>query len=291
MMASPLISAAGLAALLLAPLGSAAPDPAQRPLVLDVRYPGPGSTIDGRLQYLEGHIPSASYVSMDEALAAAHIPGVTGRHPLPSPAVFEEAMREAGVASDRPLVVYDDWNSIAAARCWWLLRNAGHEDVRVLDGGWRAWTEAGLPTDSGDVHPKRGDFTASAGLLESIDASGAARIASEGVLLDARPANRFRGEDETIDPVAGHIPGARSFPAVNLVDEEGRFLPEDALRSLFASVGAGEGVEVGVYCGSGIQASHVALAAAAAGLRIPALYAGSWSEWITDPSRQFATGA
>lgn len=288
MTSSPVISANELAALITAPPGAA---PGGRPLVLDVRYPGPASPLDGRLQYLEGHIPSASYVSMDCALAAAHIPGVTGRHPLPSVAVFEEAMRAAGVDAGGSVVVYDDWNSIAAARCWWLLRNAGHEDVRVLDGGWRAWTEAGLPVDTGESHPPRGGFTASAGLLPSIDAEGAARIASEGVLLDARPSNRFRGEDETIDPVAGHIPGARSFPALSLVDEEGRFLPPRVLREAFSSVGAVGATPVGVYCGSGIQASHAILAAVVAGLTPPALYPGSWSEWITDPSRRVATGA
>ena len=266
-------------------------DVAEQVLILDVRYPGPGSPVDGRLQYLEGHIPSACYISMDEALAAPHILGVTGRHPLPSHDVFEEAMRAAGLRKGRPVVIYDDWKSIAAARCWWLLRNAGYENVRVLDGGWRAWVDAALPIEAGEVAPISGSFTAATGLLPSVDAVGAARIASEGVLLDARPANRFRGEDETIDPVAGHIPGARSFPALNLINEDGYFLPAHKLRTMFASIGATDEVEVGVYCGSGIQASHAVLAAAVAGLRLPALYAGSWSEWIVDPSREVEIGA
>ncbi len=266
-------------------------DVAEQVLILDVRYPGPGSLIDGHLQYLEGHIPSACYISMDEALAAPHIPGVTGRHPLPSLDVFEKAMRAAGLRKGRPVVIYDDWKSIAAARCWWLLRNAGHENVRVLDGGWRAWVDAALPIETGEVAPIPGSFTAATGLLPSVDAVGAARIASEGVLLDARPANRFRGEDETIDPVAGHIPGARSFPALNLINEDGSFLPAHKLRTMFASVGATDEAEVGVYCGSGIQASHAVLAAAVAGLRLPALYAGSWSEWIVDPSHEVEIGA
>lgn len=266
-------------------------DVAEQVLILDVRYPGPGSPIDGHLQYLEGHIPSACYISMDEALAAPHIPGVTGRHPLPSLDIFEEAMRAAGLRKGRPVVIYDDWKSIAAARCWWLLRNAGYENVRVLDGGWRAWVDAALPIETGEVAPISGSFTAATGLLPSVDAVGAARIASEGILLDARPANRFRGEDETIDPVAGHIPGARSFPALNLINEDGYFLPAHKLRTMFASVGATDEAEVGVYCGSGIQASHAVLAAAVAGLRLPALYAGSWSEWIVDPSREVEIGA
>lgn len=265
-------------------------DVAEQVLILDVRYPGPGSPIDGHLQYLEGHIPSACYISMDEALAAPHILGVTGRHPLPSHDVFEEAMRAAGLRKGRPVVIYDDWKSIAAARCWWLLRNAGHENVRVLDGGWRAWVDAALPVETGEVAPIPGSFTAATGFFPSVDAVGVARIASEGILLDARPANRFRGEDETIDPVAGHIPGARSFPALNLINEDGYFLPAHKLRTMFASVGATDEAEVGVYCGSGIQASHAVLAAAVAGLRLPALYAGSWSEWIVDPSREVEIG-
>ncbi|MDC4233935.1 sulfurtransferase [Actinomyces sp. B33] len=262
-----------------------------RPVLLDVRYPGPASDEDGRAQYLAGHIPGAAYVDLDTALAAPHVPGVTGRHPLPDPGVFEEAMRAAGVSDDRPVVVYDDWLSIAAARAWWLLRRAGHVDVRVLDGGWSAWTRAGGPVDTGESLPAPGDFRAAQGALRVVDAQGAARIAREGVLLDARPAARFRGEDETIDPVAGHIPGARSLPAASLVDGAGRFLAPPVLAERFAAVGAVAGVEVGVYCGSGIQACHAALAAEASGaVPSPAVYAGSWSEWITDPARGVETG-
>lgn len=281
--ASPLVAVDELAALL-------ASDPSERPVVLDVRYPGPGSPIDGRGQYLDGHIPSAAYVSMDEALAAPHVPGVTGRHPLPPPEVFEAAMRDAGVDPARPVVLYDDWRSIAAARCWWLLRDAGFEDVRVLDGGWSAWIAAGLPTQEGPSDHAEGAFTAKPGSLPLVDAEGADGISATGVLLDARPANRYRGEDETIDPVAGRVPGAASLPALSLIDEAGRFQPKEVLAERFAAAGAAPGTEVGVYCGSGIQACHAALAAAVAGLPIPALYAGSWSDWITDPARPVELG-
>lgn len=261
------------------------------PVVLDVRYPGPASTVDGHAQYLAGHIPDAAYVDLEAVLAAPHEPGVTGRHPLPSAEVFEAGMRAAGVSDDRAVVVYDDWMSIAAARAWWLLGYHGHGDVRVLDGGWRAWTDAGLPTVTGTGPVTPGDFTARPGGRTLITAEQAARIGTSGVLLDARPANRYRGEDETIDPVGGHIPGAVSLPAVELVDAQGRLLPPPELVQRFRAAGAEDGAVVGVYCGSGIQACQVALAGAAAGvLDDPALYAGSWSEWVADPSRPVERG-
>ena len=276
-MTSPLISAAEVNAL----LGSGTAT------VLDIRYAGPG-TVGGHAQYLSGHIPSAVFIDMDSALAVpAGGPG--GRHPLPEPSMFEAAMRSAGVSNDRTVVLYDDWRSIAAARAWWLLRFHGHGDVRVLDGGWQAWLSAGLPTEKGGVEVSPGDFTCLPGTFRAVDAEGAARLAVEGLLLDARPANRFRGEDETVDPVAGHIPGARSLPALDLVDGEGRFLPEGELRRRFQRVGAEAG-NVGIYCGSGIQAAHAALAATISGLPTPVLYPGSWSDWITDPERPVATG-
>ena len=311
---APLITAAELAEIL-------ALAPPARPVVLDVRYPGIGLPDDGRDQYLAGHVPGAAYVSLDDALAAPHVPGVTGRHPLPEAAVLQAAMRAAGVSAARPVVVYDDWRSIAAARAWWLLRWAGHDDVRVLDGGWRAWRAGGGDVETGEVRPEPGDLVVEPGGRAVVDAEGAERIAATGVLLDARPANRYRGEDETIDPVAGHIPGARSLPALGLMADDGRFLPVERLAERFGAVGVhgdaggrggeglggvrdgggrgggvrggeGRGGGVGIYCGSGLQACHVALAAAACGaVADPAVYAGSWSEWIIDPARPVARGA
>ena len=287
---APLITAAELAGLL--PLA-----PPARPVVLDVRYPGIGLPDDGYDRYLAGHVPGAAYVSLDDALAAPHVPDVTGRHPLPEAAVLQAAMRAAGVSAARPVVVYDDWHSIAAARAWWLLRWAGHDDVCVLDGGWRAWRESGGDVETGEIRPEPGDLVVEPGGRAVVDAEGAERIAATGVLLDARPANRYRGEDETIDPVAGHIPGARSLPALGLMADDGRFLPVERLAERFGAVGVrgdagGRGGGVGIYCGSGLQACHVALAAAACGAAAdPAVYAGSWSEWITDPARPVARGA
>ena len=227
---APLITAAELAEIL-------ALAPPARPVVLDVRYPGIGLPDDGYDQYLAGHVPGAAYVSLDDALAAPHVPGVTGRHPLPEAAVLQAAMRAAGVSAARPVVVYDDWRSIAAARAWWLLRWAGHDDVRVLDGGWRAWWESGGDVETGEIRPEPGDLVVEPGGRAVVDAEGAERIAATGVLLDARPANRYRGEDETIDPVAGHIPGARSLPALGLMADDGRFLPAERLAERFGAVG------------------------------------------------------
>ncbi|RHW25202.1 sulfurtransferase [Nocardioides immobilis] len=239
----------------------------------------------GPEEYAAGHVPGASYVDMDTALAAPA--GAGGRHPLPETAVFEAAMRAAGVSADRPVVVYDDWAGHAAARCWWLLRFHGHEDVRVLDGGWSAWTAAGQPVETGAgpvVEP--GTFVAAPGAMPVVTADEARWV---GVLIDARAAVRFRGETEPIDPVAGRIPGAVNVPtALNLTDD-GTFRSAGELRELYAAVGATAGASVAAYCGSGVTAAHDVLALEVAGVTA-ALYPGSWSEWITDPSRPVETG-
>lgn len=275
-MDSPLISAAELAAL----LSSADP-----PTVLDVRWRlgGPPGLDD----YRRGHIPRACFVDLDAELAAP--PGRAGRHPLPDPAAFERAMRRCGVRTGRAVVVYDADNSTAAARAWWNLGYFGHAEVQVLDGGFRAWTDAGLPVTTEVVEPEPGDFTAVPGGRPMLDAGGAAALAQRGVLIDARAPERFRGETEPIDPVRGHIPGARNLDTRDNVDASGRFLPPAQLRERFASLGAVPGVEVGTYCGSGVTAAHELLALELAGIPA-ALYVGSWSEWITDPSRSIATG-
>jgi len=252
--------------------------------VLDVRYRMGGGPF-GPDEYVAGHVPGASYVDMDTALAAP--PGAGGRHPLPETGVFEAAMRSAGVSGERPVVVYDDWAGHAAARCWWLLRYHGHPDVRVLDGGWSAWTAAGLPAESGpgpDVEP--GSFVASPGGMPVVTA---ADVRSVEVLIDARAAVRYRGETEPIDPVAGRIPGAVNVPTAANLTDDGRFRPAAELREIYAEVGATDGASVAAYCGSGVTAAHDVLALEVAGVRA-ALYPGSWSEWIVDPSRPVATG-
>jgi thiosulfate/3-mercaptopyruvate sulfurtransferase len=257
------------------------------PSLLDVRWRLGGPP--GIDLYLAGHIPTAVFTDLDLDLAAP--PGAGGRHPMPAAARFQAAMRRAGVSDDRLVVVYDDADSTAAARAWWLLRYFGHRSVRVLDGGYRAWTAAGRPVEKGPppISPAPGDFTASGGQLELLDAAGAAALARAGLLLDARAGERYRGEKEPVDPVAGHIPGAVSAPTAENVNQDGTFRPPPELARRFAGLGAGAGTEVGAYCGSGVTAAHEVLALTLAGIPA-ALYAGSWSEWITDPARPVATG-
>ncbi len=256
------------------------------PVVLDVRWAGPGAT-GGREAFQQEHIPGARFIDAMNVLSGPGVEGSGGRHPLPAPERFESGMRAAGVTSDCSVVVYDDWKSIAASRAWWLLRYFGHADVRVLDGGLGAWRAAGHTVEQGvnegvDV----GEFAAKPPQLASLDAAGAAEAAASGVLLDGRPAGRFRGENETVDAVAGHIPGAQSLPALDLVREDGTFLAPAELRERFSAVGVESHVPAATYCGSGFQACHVALAAAAAGITDDmAVYAGSWSDWITDRRR------
>ncbi|TMR95184.1 sulfurtransferase [Nonomuraea basaltis] len=272
-MTSPLITPAELAA-----LGDVT--------VLDVRWRLGGPP--GVELYREGHIDGAVYCDLDTDLAAP--PGEGGRHPLPEAGAFQRAMRRLGVSGDRPVVVYDDAGSTVAARAWWALRYFGHQDVRVLDGGLSAWTEAGLPTTKEPPEPvEEGDFTARPGGMPVLTAGEAAALAAEGVLLDARAAERYRGEVEPVDPVAGHVPGAVNAPTVENIGPDGRFLDPAALRARFAGLGVGEGIRAGAYCGSGVTAAHEVLALELAGVPA-ALYVGSWSNWVADSSRPVATG-
>ncbi|MGW2260963.1 sulfurtransferase [Streptomyces sp. NPDC001780] len=258
---------------------SAGPRP---PVLLDVRWQLGGPP--GRPAYEAGHLPGAVYVDLDTELSAP--PGAGGRHPLPDVADFGAAMRRAGVGRDTPVVVYDGGQGWAAARAWWLLRWAGHRDVRVLDGGLTAW-EGPLSTE--EPKPEEGDFAPVPGSLPLLDADGAAALARDGLLLDARAAERYRGDVEPIDRVGGHIPGALSAPTTENVAENGRFLPAGDLAERFSALGAAKGAQVGVYCGSGVSAAHEVLALELAGVPA-ALYAGSWSQWSADESRPVATG-
>ncbi|MFI0370961.1 sulfurtransferase [Actinomadura sp. 1N219] len=258
----------------------------QTPVVLlDVRWHLAGPP--GIESYRKGHLPGAVFVDLDQDVAGP--PGPGGRHPLPEPVAFESAMRRAGVSQGGLVVVYDDADSTSAARVWWSLRYFGHDRVRVLDGGYRAWTEADRPVSTDDPEVKPGDFIANPGRLPVLDAEGAAELATAGVLLDARAAERYRGEQEPVDPVAGHIPGARNAPTSGNVGVDGRFLPPELLRERFAQLGATDALDVGAYCGSGVTAAHEILALSLAGIPA-ALYVGSWSNWVTDPSNPIATG-
>ncbi|MFB6441081.1 sulfurtransferase [Streptomyces sp. NPDC056411] len=256
------------------------------PVLLDVRYQLGGPP--GRPEYEAGHLPGAVYVDLDAELAGK--PGTAGRHPLPDLDAFATVMRAAGVRADRPVVTYDGGQGWAAARAWWLLRWAGHREVRVLDGGLAAWQASGGAMSTDRVTPEPGDFAPVPGGMPLLTAEQAAALARRGVLLDARAGERYRGEVEPIDPVAGHIPGAVSAPTAENIAEGGTvFRPAAELAERFAAVGATATAEVGVYCGSGVSAAQQVLALAVAGVPA-ALYVGSWSEWTADPSRPVATG-
>jgi thiosulfate/3-mercaptopyruvate sulfurtransferase len=265
-------------------------------VLLDVRY-RLGDT-RSRDHYLAAHLPGAVYVDLDRELAAPPS-AAAGRHPLPRLADLQDAARRWGVHSGSHVVVYDDWTSMAAARAWWLLRWAGLSDVQILDGALPAWRAAGLPLETGQVTPATGDVVLSAGHLPVVDADGVAHLAGRpgrAVVLDARAGERYRGEVEPIDPVAGHIPGALSAPTTDNLDSTGHFLPEYLLRQRFSALGINTPDEVmtdtttAVYCGSGVTAAHQIAALAIAGFEA-ALYPGSWSQWSNDPDRPVATGA
>ena len=249
--------------------------------VLDVRYRMGGPP--GRPGYVAGHVPGAAYVDMDTELAAP--PGAGGRHPLPDQAVFQAAMRRHGVSADRPVVVYDDWTGLAAARAWWLLRFHGHPDVRVIDGGWAAWVADGGAVERGEVAaPAEGDFVTRPGGMPMVEADG---VLDLPVLVDARAPERYRGETELVDPVAGRIPGAVNVPTDRNLGPDGRFKSVDELREVYAAAGitgATPDGSVAAYCGSGVTAVHDVIALELIGVRA-ALYPGSWSGWITDPTR------
>ena len=255
------------------------------PIVLDVRWTlgGPSGADDFR----RGHIPGAHFVDLDRELSA---PPGPGRHPLPDAASFGEAMRRHGVDVSRLVVAYDAVTATSAARAWWLLRYFGHPSVAILDGGYAAWIAAAFPIEEGaDRDPQPGRFEPSSGGMPLLDADGAAAMARSGFLIDARAPERFRGENEPVDPVAGHIPGARNLPAQRTENPDGTFLSPDALRERYRAIGVVSGEPVAVYCGSGVVAAEGVFALGLAGIDA-ALYAGSWSEWITDPSRPIEVG-
>jgi thiosulfate/3-mercaptopyruvate sulfurtransferase len=255
-------------------------------VVVDTRLALTGSP--GRERYDAGHIPGASYLDVDADLAAT--PGPGGRHPLPDPATFVAAVRRAGISRDSRVVAYDDGPGTAAGRLWWLLRDYGHDDVLVLDGGLAAWTAAGRSVSTEPFDPEPGDWDGSPGRLPVVSADDLPAVVGTGVLLDVRTAVRFRGEHEPIDPIAGHVPGAVNAPLTENTDEVGRFLADDVLRARFEAVGVRDEVPVAAYCGSGVTATQTLLALRLAGFPDAALYPGSWSEWITDPTRPVATG-
>lgn len=248
----------------------------------------------GREKYLAGHIPGAVFADLNLDLSIAHVPGKTGRHPLPSIEQSAKMFSRLGIEAGVQVVAYDDQGgALAAGRTWWMLRWLGHEAVAVLDGGWQAWLEAGYPTRSGEerrpfrqlVPQPRRELIASTEEVERMRKDPASRV------FDARAAERYRGQNETIDPVAGHIPGAISAPYMENLTAKGTFRPAEELREHYQRLLAGAAAEAtATYCGSGVTSIPNLLAMQHAGLGEGKLYVGSWSEWITEPGRPIATG-
>jgi thiosulfate/3-mercaptopyruvate sulfurtransferase len=256
--------------------------------IIDCRHDlfAPGA---GRVAYLAAHIPGAVHANLDQDLAAPVGPG-TGRHPLPAAAVGAATFGRMGISDRTFVVVYDERSGAVAARAWWMLRWLGHSKVAVLDGGLAAWQAQGLPLVPGDVSVGKQRFVARPHddwTISTDDIPGA--LARGLLLVDARAENRFIGKHEPVDPIAGHIPGARNLPFECCLDASGRFLSPETLRELWAeALGDRGGSPWGVMCGSGVTACHLVLAAILAGLPEPKLYVGSWSEWIRNPERPVA---
>lgn len=247
----------------------------------------------GENAYREAHLPGARYAHLDRDLAAP-ITATSGRHPLPSREDFARRVGAWGVGPQTQVVVYDQGNGMYAARLWWMLRWIGHRDVALLDGGLAAWNAAGLPLESQLPPPAAArEHPLGAPLGGTIDVAAVQRDLASGAILlvDGRGADRFAGQNETIDPVAGHVPGALNHPFARNLDERGRFLSPQLLRERWQATLQGRPPgEVVAMCGSGVSACHNLLALAHAGIVGTRLYAGSWSEWIRDPARPVANG-
>ncbi len=249
--------------------------------LLDVRWRLGEPSGAGRDRYREAHLPGARFLDLETVLTR-HGEPTDGRHPLPDADTLARGLGALGVDGSRPIVVYDEAGSFAAARAWWVLRWAGL-GVRVLDGGVDAWAAHNRPMTTGDVIVDKAELHVTPGRLPTIEADDAAGFS--GTLMDARAPERYRGETEPMDPVAGHIPGAVNVPVSGFFAADGRLPEQDRLRELLGDRTA----PLAAYCGSGVSAAQLVLAGAALDLEI-ALYPGSWSAWSNDPSRPVATG-
>lgn len=248
----------------------------------------------GAEDYAVGHIPGASFISLDRDLAGPKGDGRSGRHPLPDPATLRARLESLGLSDGRQLVVYDTDTGGFAGRLWWLARWIGHEAVAVLDGGLRAWREAGYPVTA-DPPPARPRGTLSGGTSHASFVTAAQLMADqprrEKLIIDARAPERWRGDTEPLDPVGGHIPGALNRPLQWNLRPDGRFKPAEVLRAEFSALlGGRDPASVVHSCGSGVSACHNLLAMHHAGLAGASLYPGSWSEWCADPTRPMARG-
>ncbi len=257
-------------------------------LFFDVRF----SLVDkskGRTDFTESHIPAAQYVHLDNDLSGNIVPGETGRHPLPKEDDFIELLRSRGVSDDTQIVVYDDSHGGIAARLWWMLQCLGHKSVAVLDGGWNRWTDLKMPITDEIRIAKRGNIRKYPSDFSSANADIVLRSQNDPGyrLIDARGEKRYLGIEENIDPIAGHIHGAVNKPFLKNLSEQNFWKEKTEIEDDWTSCLAKNDdlVETIIYCGSGVTACHNILACTYAGLNPPTLYPGSWSDWITDPSR------
>lgn len=261
-------------------------------VVVDCRF-NLGDTEAGRRVYRNGHIPGARYMHLDEGLSGPIVPGRTGRHPLPNPDVAALRFERLGIGNEVQVIAYDDAGGMIAARLWWMLRWLGHDAVAVLDGGWPRWIAEGRPAGTAIPEPQPRAFIPHPrpGFLVDAETVDQIRRQPEFKLVDSRAAERYRGEVEPIDPVAGHIPGALNLPNDENVGADGLFLSDEALQRRFRQALASADAEHTVfYCGSGVSACRNILAYKHAGLGDAKLYPGSWSEWVTDPDREVERG-
>ena len=261
-------------------------------IVVDCRFnlADPGA---GLRAYLESHIPGAFYAHLEEDLSAPVVPGKTGRHPLPSVETVAALFSHWGIGPEVQVVAYDDMSGAIAARLWWMLRWLGHDAVAVLNGGWPAWEDAGLPTEARIPSAQPAKFIPHLRpeMLIDADRVEVIRKLQEYKVVDSRTSERYRGEVEPIDPVAGHIPGAVNIPHPDNVSSNGQWLGPEALRRQFLEVlGDTPAGHTAFYCGSGVTACRNILAYKHAGLGDALLYPGSWSEWIVDADRAVAIG-
>ncbi len=262
-------------------------------VVVDCRFALPEPEL-GAQQYQLGHIAGAHYAHLNRDLSGPVRPGHTGRHPLPDVETLERTLGSWGITAGVQVVAYDASGGTMAARLWLLLRWLGHAAAAVLDGGLPAWQAAGHALSSAPAPqtPRRFSATLNNSLLASAAEVAAVRTQAQRALLDVRSAERFRGEQELLDAVAGHIPGARNAPHTDCLQPDGHFRPAAELNAHFDALLHGtSSADCILYCGSGVTAAHTALALQHAGHALPRVYAGSWSEWITDAARPVATGA
>ena len=262
-------------------------DSGARTVLLDVRW-ALGDP-HGREHYIAAHLPGAVFVDLATELAGPADPS-RGRHPLPPLEQFQESVRSWGVRDGDVVVAYDDTGNLAAARVWWMLRNAGFPGVCLLDGGLAAWRAEGFDVESGEPAVEAGDVVLDDGAMPVIGMGEAAAWSGRGLLLDARAGERYRGEIEPVDPQAGHIPGAVSAPTTENLAADGRFLPAAELRERFTRLGVQVDLPTAVYCGSGVTAAHEIAALEIAGFPA-ALYPGSFSEWSNNAANEVVTGA